>query len=564
MPGSIPEISHQIVHLVDLLKRVREGRLRVPNFQREFVWQRKDILDLYESVVRQYPIGTLFLWGKHPPPLSRPRIGPLRLPDYKGETWLLLDGQQRLTTLVGVLLSDDPNWSVEGDDDPVRWNVYYDAENQGFAHVTNERIPDYYFPVAAMFDTVKFFGRVERMLKQGERHPEKVRAWVASAQEAAGALQRYRIPIVEIRVEDMETAVESFSRLNKKGRGIATDEMISALTYKEGDGKPFHLAAEIDNLQAETVRADFGRVDRKVLLRTVLLCAHLDIYRTDWTAFGDVTRSEVDAKLPVALADASTSLRRARELLARWGVHNVRMLPYSMQLVTLAAFFSECRSPTPQQISFLRRWFWSSSFTGSFGGSSAHTRRLIKEFRDVLPKNAAPMQLRETDLDQAALSMPLRFDLSSARVRAMLCVLFLRNPLLPNGEPMGIADAARRVLGRGPLAMVAICPDIADAALRKSPANRILDVAEAPARQWLLNLDPLVRDRVLESHAISPDAMECLARGDDAGFLELRLSSLVEMERAFLEREGLPGPTDPRPAPSPLDADDDLPTGEGE
>lgn len=107
-----PEITPQVVHLIDLLKWAREGRLRVPKFQRDFVWRLQDIVDLFDSISKQYPIGTLFLWGADPMPEHRDHIGPLRLPDYKGQTWLVLDGQQRLTTLVGVLLFGDPQWEA--------------------------------------------------------------------------------------------------------------------------------------------------------------------------------------------------------------------------------------------------------------------------------------------------------------------------------------------------------------------------------------------------------------------------------------------------------------------
>ena len=160
-----PEITPQVVHLIDLLKRAREGRLRVPNFQRDFVWRRQDIADLFDSIARQYPIGTLFLWGAQPIPRSRCNIGPLRLPDYQGETWLVLDGQQRLTTLVGVLLAGEPGWSNDEEADPGRWSLYYDAKENGFSHAKkDEELPNNYLPVTVLLDTVKFFNHVQGML----------------------------------------------------------------------------------------------------------------------------------------------------------------------------------------------------------------------------------------------------------------------------------------------------------------------------------------------------------------------------------------------------------------
>lgn len=284
----IPEITPQVVHLIDLLKRAKEGRLRVPKFQREFIWRRQDIVDLFDSIARQYPIGTLFFWGAQPVPNSRPHIGPLRLPEYKGETWLVLDGQQRLTTLVGVLLAGESQWSDAHDEDPGRWSLYFDAQSRAFAHTrSGETPPSHYVPVAALLDTVKLFDQLQKMLdsagsgQQNDAARKNVFRWVTQAQEAARAIQTYRIPLVEIKTNNLSIAVESFSRLNKKGRSIGQDEIFSALTYEEAGSGAFHLAGEIDGLQQDMVQSGFGYVDRNILLRAVLTAANLDIYRTD-------------------------------------------------------------------------------------------------------------------------------------------------------------------------------------------------------------------------------------------------------------------------------------------
>ena len=206
----VPEITPQVVHLIDLLKRAKEGRLRVPRFQRDFVWKRQKIVELFDSIARQYPIGTLFLWGAQPVPCSRPHIGPLRLPDYQGETWLVLDGQQRLTTLVGVLLAGEQQWSADDDDDPGQWRLFYDAKANGFTHAKSEEsIPSYYVPVPALLDTVKLFAHLESMLpstqtdqKAKNSAREDAFRWVGRAQEVARAIQGYRIPIVEIKTNN--------------------------------------------------------------------------------------------------------------------------------------------------------------------------------------------------------------------------------------------------------------------------------------------------------------------------------------------------------------------------
>lgn len=562
-----PEITPQVIHLIDLLKRAKEGRLRVPHFQREFIWRRQDIVDLFDSIARQYPIGTLFLWGAQPVPSSRQNIGPLSLPAYKGETWLVLDGQQRLTTLVGVLLAGEPQWSVECDDDPGRWRLYFDAQSNAFTHAgPTESIPPYYVPVPALLDTVKLFSQLESMLRftegsnqaEGTSRDDAFR-WVGRAQEVARAIQSYRIPLVEIKTNNLSIAVESFSRLNKKGRSIGQDEMFSALTYEENGTGAFHLAAEIDKLQHDMVRSDFGEVDRTILLRAVLTAAGLDMYRTDWTRLGDQVKQDVRSRLPQAVTEAADGLTHARRFLAGLGVLNARMLPYSMQLVALSAFYGRCANPTETQTALLTRWFWSSSFAGWFGsGNPARVRRLVDELRDRVASDPAPTSLEHMEIDQPALPTPLRFDLRSARVRAMLCVLLARRPRRPDGTELGLEEAARLLFERGPESMSTLCATVNDGNLRKSPANRVLDVADVTgqAKNWILNMDPAVRDLVLESHAISPDSFPLLEAGDHDAFLQRRLDLMASLERDFMQQVQVTPPESDIPTPSPIDADD--------
>ena len=59
LPKIESEGSKQIVSLLTYLK---EGTLRVPRFQRDFVWERSKIVALLDSIYKEYPIGSFFLW----------------------------------------------------------------------------------------------------------------------------------------------------------------------------------------------------------------------------------------------------------------------------------------------------------------------------------------------------------------------------------------------------------------------------------------------------------------------------------------------------------------------
>jgi hypothetical protein len=559
-----PEITPQVVHLIDLLKWAREGRLRVPKFQRDFVWRRQDIVDLFDSISKQYPIGTMFLWGADPMPENRSNIGPLGLPEYKGQAWLVLDGQQRLTTLVGVLLLGDLQWNKNLDaEDPGRWEIYFDARpDGGFTHApANEPLPPSYIAAPALLDTMKLFTEAGRILK--DQVTEVAEIWVNRAQQVARAIQGYRVPIVQFTTNSLSIAVESFSRLNKKGRSIGQDEMFSALTYEESSGARFHLAGEIDRLQHLMVRSGFGEVDRTILLRAVLTAAGLDMYRTDWSRLGEQVKADTRRRLPHAVKEAEQGLKEARGFLRELGVLNARMLPYSMQLVALCAFFGRCSEPTSEQRTLLRRLFWSSSFAGWFGtGNPARVRRLVEELRDHIAGEPSPTRLEHMNLDQPALPTPLRFDLRSARVRALVCVLLRQLPKRPNGTTLTLEEAAQLLFERGPEAMSVVCATVKDPDLRRSPANRILDVAPdefGQAKNWLLKLDPSLQDEVLDSHAVPQGSLELMRRGENDAFLSLRMELFGRLEREFMRKVQVTVPESNEPAPSPIDTDDEPP-----
>src|SRR3954452_2757524 len=80
----------------ELMTDIRTHGLVLPEFQREYVWTRDQAKQLMISLVKGYPVGGLLIWKTdHPPELKNVA----KLPDKMGTVQVLLDGQQRLTTL---------------------------------------------------------------------------------------------------------------------------------------------------------------------------------------------------------------------------------------------------------------------------------------------------------------------------------------------------------------------------------------------------------------------------------------------------------------------------------
>ena len=88
-----------------ILDKIDENQLFVPAFQREYVWKRDDAKLLIDSLIKEYPTGTMLTWETNNPPELK---GDHVYSDQQGAVRILLDGQQRITTLYMLITGNLP------------------------------------------------------------------------------------------------------------------------------------------------------------------------------------------------------------------------------------------------------------------------------------------------------------------------------------------------------------------------------------------------------------------------------------------------------------------------
>ncbi len=544
------EVVPEVIFLGKLVERVAAGKIRVPKFQRDFVWSQPDLSTLLDSVRRGFPIGSILVWDTEKGIQSTPRIGPLEIsPGSDGSVGYLLDGQQRVSTLAGTLrLTDDMDPIV----DHIDWRVYYDLEDQTFIDhrkLAQDSDPRY-FPVRSLLNTAGFFEACRRIQDQVDDERRALR-WLDEADRLSSAFRDYQLPLIHIREADLESAVTVFARLNRTGRKMAADELVSALTYQEGE---FHLASMLNGFKAELRTMGFGSLDRVFLLRSVLAALELDIYAKDWADL--MVKPAVRERLPEAFKTATQGIRLALEMLKRFGVTSDRLLPYGLQLVLLGEFHRICPQPAATTVKLLRRWFWVTSFTGWFGGvNTAQAKRALEEIRALAKGESETFNV--VDLDMPAQPFPDRFDTRSARVRAFLLYLASLGPRSLKGDSVLEPGPLLSLLGTDAVGYVWSNPDPPE--LVSSPANRLFvdedHVGQALGK--LSKLSKLDRDalgRLLPTHGFSIDCIGRLQNDDRVALINARLATLIEGKRAFMVERRVTLPAE-RTAPVIADSD---------
>lgn len=536
-------VKPEVVFIEDLLDEVQSGQLRVPRFQRPFVWSPEDMRQLFDSIYKGYPIGSLLIWETSENLASLDLIGPFAISEAQGRpVSYILDGHQRLTTLLtGLRLPANAKRSKE--QEHWKWWLFFDLEKKEFVHDPNCTHDPKLFPLRALLKTVDFLSQ-SRQIQQA-LIPSIAEEYIHDAESIAQKIKAYKVPVTRIRGGKLNDAVAIFSRLNSLGMGMTADQMISALTYQEGAGA-INLAEEIDSVLVELGEYNFGEIHRKLILQVVLIAAGLDLKMGDWE---DIA---LDLKTNIANAineARGAAINAARFLHEKAGVPDSSYLPYANQFIILATFFVKCPAPDQEQEKILLRWFWSTALGGWFAGANpSQFRNGVEEMKNFAKNRSASFQVMP--LDETARPLPSEFNSRSARVRCMLIFLFLRHPLIPStlqplpadevqGENRGLSYVFTGVERR----------------LLAHPANRILLHRQRgiTVREQIMNVADGDRQRFLSSHCINEAAFEALVAGDAERFISQRKKFIQQEETAFFATFGLKT----LPTTVDLSADDD-------
>ena len=138
-------ISTEVELISTLISGINKGEIKIPKFQRKFVWKDEQAINLLDSIANNYPVGSLLLWRTKERLLAERNIGEFSLPstDDMEPTDYVLDGQQRLTVIYSCLGAKESDGGFA---------VVYDLESEKFLH-----LPDsprlYQFPLRKIFNT---------------------------------------------------------------------------------------------------------------------------------------------------------------------------------------------------------------------------------------------------------------------------------------------------------------------------------------------------------------------------------------------------------------------------
>ena len=120
-----------------ILDKIDEHQLFVPAFQREYVWKREDAKELLDSLMKDYPTGTMLTWETSQPPELK---GSHLYHENQGAVRILLDGQQRITTLYMLIRGEIPPYYSQAEITQDTRGLYVNLESGDLEYYSRQKM----------------------------------------------------------------------------------------------------------------------------------------------------------------------------------------------------------------------------------------------------------------------------------------------------------------------------------------------------------------------------------------------------------------------------------------
>lgn len=419
-----------------LLTDVQNGSMQLPEFQRDWVWDDDRIRGIITSLSQGYPIGAIMRLKYGNPEIQfkyRTITGVDSIsvaPEY-----LILDGQQRLTSIYQAAFSKKPvstktdkgksikryyYLSIEKclNDDIDRFDAVlsvpddrkikenFDRDVKLDISTRKHEYENKLFPVNIVFDSGAILDWFMDYVKFYEGKPEAMSEIQLFQTSVLNTISAYKLPVITLdKSTPREAVCKVFENVNTGGVPLTVFELVTA-TYATQD---FNLRKDWIQCRdsicgfGNTLRTDlFDGIDETTFLTTVCLYTSYLNKRLGKTNAVSCKKKDV-LNLPyesyIANRDTVlTGFRIAKEFLLRdQCVFRQRDLPYTTQLIPLAAIcavLGKSKCNEPNTIKILSRWYWCGILGEMYGG--ANETRYAYDIEDVVDEVSGHPSLMRT------------------------------------------------------------------------------------------------------------------------------------------------------------------------
>ena len=401
-----------------IIDKITSGEIRIPSFQRGFVWEEDDVAFFMDSLFKGYPIGAVLLWRTKERLLNERNLGHFSLPeptkDYPVD--YVLDGQQRLTSIFSVFQTeltpkDDSNWK----------DIYYlignskNSQELQFMPLVKEEVDlKKHFPIKTLFDSVEY-RRATEILGDEEK------AEIDKLQEI---FKEITIPVQRMETDDKSIVAIVFERINRAGVPLESFQLLTAWSWSTD----FDLQEKLDELSGELSGCGFDGLAEDQDLLMKCFTGYI-LGNTSPSAMMELSGEEIRdnfAKIKNGLKSAIDFLQKELHL------YSLSYIPYPSMMVSLVKFFGTDKVGgqlySDKQRKQLIKWFWKSCFSRRYssGVNNAHQTD-INAMKKLRENEDIDISTFKCDISESFFT-DNQFYINSVNTKTFIALLASRSP----------------------------------------------------------------------------------------------------------------------------------------
>ncbi len=400
------------VKYTDLISEIETGQVKIPQFQRKFVWDINASAKLLDSIIKGYPIGTFIYWRTHERLRAIRNLGNITLPEPKDGEYInyVLDGQQRLTSLFAALKGLQINIEDEKTSDYSKMYVDLTAADDDEIIVTDITGREEY-------TFIKVTALMEGSLVKLASFPEKYHTRLERYKKI---IQSYTFSIINLKNASIDVATEVFTRLNVGGKALTLFEIMVAKTYDSE--REFDLAEKYDEFKQELSNSRYDTLPSATVLQVISIllekdCSRKQILKLEKQKFIDIWPEAIDC------------IKRSVDFFRGYGIAVSRILPYNALIVPFSYFFYlNKNNPKGQMKKRLEDFFWRASL--GFRYSSGVESKLAQDIEkiDKIINDELPKYEWSVNIDEEFIEKHGWFSTGRAFIKGILCLYAKQKP----------------------------------------------------------------------------------------------------------------------------------------
>lgn len=393
-------------NLKKIFSELQNGNIKIPRFQRGYVWERSKIVKLLNSIYSQYPIGSFFIWVASLDYKNFCReITELNLPEKpeSNNYSFILDGQQRITSLYVALKGKKLNGTDFS-------TICFNLEKKEFQipRLKNEK---HNIPAWKLFDTTAY-GDILSEYVVNDRPKSEV--W----RDCQQIFTDYPISVIRTLKMDLEQVVNIFERINQGGKRLSLFDLVHASAWSPD----FDLRDKIKEFNSESNVKYFGGIEEEVFIQSLSLNEFDDCRNQNQLHLTADSANKIWGK-------TTECLRLSIDFIKTLGVRFIDFIPYNSFLPVIQYYFYKSGNKTikSEHVKFIENWFWSATFSQRYSSSSLTLMKEDASWINKLSSGEFEENVFGVSLTLKEL-LKVRMQNKSVIKNGVLCLMALENP----------------------------------------------------------------------------------------------------------------------------------------